>query len=163
VRTPTPSGTFSRICEAAPIHRPVALMPHKPLFQNTCGDVAPHIRYVPLGPRRRLLNLVASLDLRIVLSGHVHQYLDCTIDGVRHIWVPSTAFFLPDSIQERMGEKVTGHGLLEPSSEGYKFDLVCPDGVARNNLVEQPSSHSARYRSRLTQSSTGLDRRRDRI
>jgi 3',5'-cyclic AMP phosphodiesterase CpdA len=118
--------------------RPVVLMLHKPLFQNTCEDVTPHIRYVPLEPRRRLLHLVASLDLRIVLSGHVHQYLDRTVDGVRHIWVPSTAFFLPDSIQERVGEKVAGLGLLELSNQGYKFDLVCPDGVARNDLLEQP-------------------------
>jgi hypothetical protein len=60
------------------------------------------------------------------------------LTGVRHIWVPSTAFFLPDLIQERVGEKVTGLGLLELSNQGYKFDLVCPDGVARNNLLEQP-------------------------
>jgi 3',5'-cyclic AMP phosphodiesterase CpdA len=118
--------------------RPVVLMLHKPLFQNTCEDVAPHVRYVPFAPRHRLLRLVAGLDLRIVLSGHVHQYLDRVIDGVRHVWVPSTAFFLPDSIQERVGEKVTGLGLLELSGEGYRFDLVCPDGVVRNNLVEQP-------------------------
>jgi 3',5'-cyclic AMP phosphodiesterase CpdA len=65
--------------------RPVALMLHKPLFQNTREDAAPHIRYVPLGPRRRLLNLLAGMNLRIVLSGHVHQYLDRIIDGVRHI------------------------------------------------------------------------------
>jgi 3',5'-cyclic AMP phosphodiesterase CpdA len=118
--------------------RPVALMLHKPLFQNTCEDVAPHVRYVPFGPRHRLLNLVAGLDLRIVLSGHVHQYLDRIIDGVRHVWVPSTAFFLPDSIQERVGEKVAGLGLLELRGEDYRFDLVCPDGLARNNLLEQP-------------------------
>jgi three-Cys-motif partner protein len=69
--------------------RPVALMLHKPLFQNTCEDEVPHIRYVPLGPRRRLLNLIARLDVRIVLSGHAHQYLDRIIGGIRHIWVPS--------------------------------------------------------------------------
>jgi len=118
--------------------RPVALMLHKPLFQNTCEDEAPHIRYVPLGPRRRLLNLIARLDVRIVLSGHVHQYLDRIIEGIRHIWVPSTAFFLPDTVQERVGEKITGLGLLELSNESYRFDLVCPDGLTRNNLVEQP-------------------------
>jgi len=121
--------------------RPVALLLHKPLFQNTCMDEAPHIRYVPLIQRRSLLNLIARLDVRIVLSGHVHQYLDRVIDGIRHIWVPSTAFVLPDSIQERVGEKVTGLGLLELSGESYKFDLVCPDGLARNNLVEQPFYH----------------------
>jgi 3',5'-cyclic AMP phosphodiesterase CpdA len=118
--------------------RPVALMLHKPLFQNTREDAAPHIRYVPLGPRRRLLNLLAGVNLRIVLSGHVHQYLDRIIDGVRHIWIPSTAFFLPDSIQERVGEKVTGLGLLELGGEDYRFDLVCPDGFVHNNVVEQP-------------------------
>lgn len=124
-----------RVREAG--RRPVALMLHKPLFQNSCEDAPPHIRYVPLRPRRRLLNLLAGLDLRIVLSGHVHQYLDRIIDGVRHIWVPSTAFFLPDSIQERVGEKVIGLGLLELSNESYRFDLVCPDGLVHNNLMEQ--------------------------
>jgi 3',5'-cyclic AMP phosphodiesterase CpdA len=117
--------------------RPVALMLHKPLFQNTREDAAPHIRYVPLGQRRRLLNLLGGVNLQIVLSGHVHQYLDRIIDGVRHIWMPSTAFFVPDSIQEHIGEKVTGLGLLELSSEHYRFDLVCPDGLVRNNVVEQ--------------------------
>jgi hypothetical protein len=37
-----------------------------------------------------------------------------------------------------VGEKITGLGLLELSSESYRFDLVCPDGLTRNNLVEQP-------------------------
>jgi 3',5'-cyclic AMP phosphodiesterase CpdA len=118
--------------------RPVALMLHKPLFQNSHEDAAPHNRYVPLGPRRRLLNLLAGLNLQVVLSGHVHQYLDRVIDGVRHIWIPSTAFFLPDTIQERVGEKVTGLGLLELSGEDYRFDLMRPDGLMLNNLVEQP-------------------------
>jgi 3',5'-cyclic AMP phosphodiesterase CpdA len=118
--------------------RPVALMLHKPLFQSTCEDETPHIRYVPLAQRRILLNLITHLDLRLVLSGHVHQYLDRMFGGTRHIWVPSTAFFLPDTIQERVGEKITGIGVLELSINSYRFDLVCPDGVARNNLVEQP-------------------------
>jgi 3',5'-cyclic AMP phosphodiesterase CpdA len=118
--------------------RPVALMLHKPLFQNSREDAAPHIRYVPLGPRRRLLELLAGLNLQIVLSGHVYQYLDRVIDGVRHIWIPSTAFLFPDTIQERLGEKVTGLGLLELSGEGYRFDLMRPDGLMLNNVVEQP-------------------------
>jgi hypothetical protein len=88
------------------------------LFQNSREDAAPHISYVPVAPRRRLLKLIARLDLRIVLSGHTHQYLDRIIEGVRHVWVPSTAFFLPDTIQERVGEKITGLGLLELSGEG---------------------------------------------
>jgi 3',5'-cyclic AMP phosphodiesterase CpdA len=118
--------------------RPVALMLHKPLLQNTCADSAPHIRYVPIEPRRRLLNLIAQLNVQIVLSGHTHQYLDRRIEGVRHVWVPSTAFFIPDTDQDRIGEKVTGLGLLELNGDDYRFDLVCPDRLARNNFVEQP-------------------------
>jgi 3',5'-cyclic AMP phosphodiesterase CpdA len=118
--------------------RPVILMQHKPLFQNTRDDSRPHIRYVPLAPRRRLLAMLARLNLRIVFSGHTHQYLDRTFDDVRHIWMPSTSFFIPDDEQERVGEKITGLGLLEIDGDRYRFDLVCPEGVLRNKLTEQP-------------------------
>jgi|SRR5215469_3034323 len=124
-------------CINAAGRRPVILMQHKPLFQNTRDDARPHIRYVPMEPRRRLLAMLASLNLRIVFSGHTHQYLDRTFDGVRHIWIPSTSFFIPDNAQERVGEKVTGLGLLEIDGEHYRFDLVCPEGVVRHNLTEQ--------------------------
>jgi 3',5'-cyclic AMP phosphodiesterase CpdA len=118
--------------------RPVVLMLHKPLFQKSREDSAPHIRYVPIAPRQRLLQLLARMNLKLVLNGHTHQYLDRTIEGVRHIWVPSTAFFIPDTDQERVGEKITGVGQLELDGEGYRFDLVCPEGVKRNSFVDQP-------------------------
>jgi predicted phosphodiesterase len=118
--------------------RSALLMQHKPLFQNTRDDALPHIRYVPLEPRRRLLAALARLNLRIVLSGHTHQHLDRTFDGVRHIWIPATSFFIPDTEQERVGEKVTGLGLLELDGDSYRFDLVCPEGVVRHSLAEQP-------------------------
>jgi len=125
-----------RVLEAGA--RPVAIMLHKPLFQNTREDFAPHIRYVPIEPRRRLLNLIARMNVRVVLSGHTHQYLDRTIEDVRHIWLPSTAFFIPDTDQDRVGEKITGLGSLELKGDAYRFDLVCPEGVARNSFVDQP-------------------------
>jgi 3',5'-cyclic AMP phosphodiesterase CpdA len=117
--------------------RPAILMQHKPLFQKTRDDAAPHVRYVPLEQRRRLLAILARLNLRIVFSGHTHQYLDRTFDGVRHVWIPSTSFFIPDGEQERVGEKVIGLGLLDLDSDSYRFDLVCPEGVVRNSLVDQ--------------------------
>jgi hypothetical protein len=39
--------------------------------------------------------------------------------------------------RERAREKITGLGVLGLSSEGYRFDLVCTDGITCNNLVEQ--------------------------
>lgn len=116
--------------------RPVALFLHKPLFHADPGEASPPlIRYVPLEPRRRLLALLAGVDLRLVLTGHAHQYLDRVIDGVRHVWVPSTAFIIPDDRQDRVGEKVTGLGLLELSPRGHRFDLVCPDGMVRHDVT----------------------------
>jgi 3',5'-cyclic AMP phosphodiesterase CpdA len=111
--------------------RPVLLLLHKPLFQGGPDDAEPHIRYVPLAPRRRLRALIAPLDLRLVLSGHTHQYLDRMLDGVRHVWVPATSYCFPESMQERVGEKIVGLGLLELTADRYRFDLVCPDGMAQ--------------------------------
>jgi 3',5'-cyclic AMP phosphodiesterase CpdA len=116
--------------------RPIALLLHKPLFHADPDDPAPHIRYVPRAPRRRLLDLMAPLDLRLVASGHTHQYLDHVVDGVRHVWVPSSAFYIPDTHQERIGEKVTGLGVLELTPDGHRFDLVCAEGVTRNNALD---------------------------
>jgi len=116
----------------------VIVLLHKPLFQGSPDDEAPHHRYVPVVPRRRLFDVLSNVSLRAVISGHTHQYRDRTVAGTRHIWVPSTAYYLPDEIQDRVGEKVTGLGLLELSRGAYRFHLVCPDGVARNSALDHP-------------------------
>ena len=116
--------------------RPIALLLHKPLFQTAPDDAAPHIRYVPLAPRRRLLELLDRADVRIVLSGHTHQYLDRTIAGRRHVWLPSTGFYIPDGVQDRVGEKVVGLGVLELDDGLCRFELVCAEGVRRHSLLD---------------------------
>jgi 3',5'-cyclic AMP phosphodiesterase CpdA len=118
--------------------RPVALLLHKPLFQDSPLDETPHHRYVPLAPRRRLLELLSGVALHAVLSGHTHQYRDRTVEGVRHVWLPSTAFYLPDELQERLGEKVTGLGVLDLTPDRLRFHLVCPEGVVRNSALDHP-------------------------
>lgn len=122
---------------AAAEGRKVALLVHKPLFfEDPAEATAPLIRYVPVAPRRRLLDLLARVELKLVLSGHTHQYLDRVVAGVRHIWLPSTAFILPDEKQARVGEKVVGVGLLDLAPDGARLDLVCPDGMARHDIVQ---------------------------
>jgi 3',5'-cyclic AMP phosphodiesterase CpdA len=118
--------------------RPVALLLHKPLFLDDPAEHLPSIRYVPREPRRRLLELLSALDLRLVLSGHTHQYVDRVIAGVRHVWLPSTAYIFPDTMQERIGEKVTAITVLELSADGYRLGIVSAEGVLPHNLVEQP-------------------------
>jgi len=117
---------------------PVILLLHKPLFQGSAADEAPHHRVVPVAARRRLLERLSATDVRVVISGHAHQYWDRAADGTRHIWMPSTAYYLPDEIQDRVGEKITGLGVLELSRGAYRFDLVCPDGVTRYSALDHP-------------------------
>jgi 3',5'-cyclic AMP phosphodiesterase CpdA len=101
--------------------KPVALFLHKPLFLNSPDDpelAATAIRYVPMPARRRLVEMLGNVDLRLVASGHVHQRRDFTHSHTRHVWAPSAGFIIPDAKQERIGVKEVG--LVE-----YRFQ---PDG-----------------------------------
>lgn len=91
--------------------RPVALFLHKPLYLNTPDE--PELaesasRFVPMPARRRLIEMLDTVDLRLVASGHVHQIRDSTYAGIRHIWAPSTGFIIPDRNQEVIGTKEVG-------------------------------------------------------
>ena len=91
--------------------KPVALFIHKPLYLNApddpeTGDSAS--RFVPQPARRRLIDLLNTVDLRLVASGHVHQRRDFTCGRIRHVWAPSVAFIIPDTKQDRVALKETG-------------------------------------------------------
>jgi 3',5'-cyclic AMP phosphodiesterase CpdA len=110
-----------------------ALFLHRPLWRPR-GESMRKGRYVPGDAAERLLDGPLRSTLRLVVSGHAHQYLDLGIDGVRHVWVPSTAFILPDDMQARIGEKVVGIGLLQLDDGNAQFDLWCPDGMKRHDV-----------------------------
>jgi len=91
--------------------RPVALFLHKPLFLDTPDDAETAetaIRYVPQPRRKELIELLSSVDLRLVASGHIHQRRDFTFSRTRHVWAPSTGFLLPERIQPVIGVKEVG-------------------------------------------------------
>ena len=91
--------------------RPVALFLHKPIFLNAPDDPelpASAIRYVPMPARRRLVEMLRAVDLRLVASGHVHQRRDYTYGHTRHVWSPSAGFIISDKRQERIAIKETG-------------------------------------------------------
>jgi 3',5'-cyclic AMP phosphodiesterase CpdA len=98
--------------ELSRVHgKPVALFLHKPLFLDLPGDaetVDTSIRYVPQPARQRLIEMFASVDLRLIASGHVHQRRDFTFAHTRHVWAPSAGFVINDQRQERIGLKETG-------------------------------------------------------
>jgi 3',5'-cyclic AMP phosphodiesterase CpdA len=119
--------------------RPVGVVLHKPLFRNRPDDTEAHIRYVPARARRRLLACLATCDLRFVIAGHTHQARRLHIDGVEHVWAPSTAFCIPDVMQERIGDKTVGVLTLELSDADYRIDMVTPEGLVRHNILDHPA------------------------
>jgi hypothetical protein len=60
------------------------------------------------------------------------------VESVEHIWVPSTAFCIPDVMQEPLGEKFVGAGLLKIVDSEYHFEFLTPRGVLRHNLFDHP-------------------------
>lgn len=112
------------------------LFSHRPLLRPNANEHHRAGRYVAHAACERLLNGPLRHSLRAVVSGHTHQYLDRTVAGVRHLWLPSTAFVLPDEIQARVGEKLVGLGMLELGGSSVWFDLLCPDGMRRHPLTE---------------------------
>jgi 3',5'-cyclic AMP phosphodiesterase CpdA len=91
--------------------KPIALFLHKPLFLNTPADpelAASAIRYIPQPVRGQLIEMLGTVDLRLVASGHVHQRRDFTFGHTRHVWAPSAGFVIPDRMQEVIGTKETG-------------------------------------------------------
>lgn len=124
--------------EAAAAAGPIALFLHKPLFLNNPSDTPVHPRYVPAVQRQRLLDLFVGRDLRLIVSGHVHQRRRVLIDGIEHVWLPSVAFSIPDQMQERIGEKQVGHGVLELTPDAHSFRFVTAAGVINHSLADVP-------------------------
>jgi 3',5'-cyclic AMP phosphodiesterase CpdA len=126
--------------ELASTHgKPVALFLHKPLYLNAPDDPdieAGAIRYVPAQPRRRLLEMLGGVDLRLVACGHVHQRRDYTWRGVRNIWAPSAGFVISDKRQERIAIKETGLVEYRFAPDSFEVRHVRAPGMVDVDLDE---------------------------
>jgi 3',5'-cyclic AMP phosphodiesterase CpdA len=114
----------------------LGLFIHKPLSNTGIAPEDDHPRYAPPHARRALAARFAGRELAFVASGHTHQALQMDLDGVRRLWVPSCAFFIPDSIQPVIGDKVVGVMTLDLSDDTPRAEVVVPPGVRRNNLID---------------------------
>ena len=111
----------------------VALVSHKP-FTGSPADFteSASFQFVPEAPRDRLLVIANERRLRLLISGHVHQYRTLDVGEVRHLWAPTTWAVLPDDVHSTVGLKRCGIVTLEldgarvPSPE-----LVEPEGLVQ--------------------------------
>jgi 3',5'-cyclic AMP phosphodiesterase CpdA len=119
--------------------KPVALFLHKPVYLNTPEDPeteASAIRYVPPQPRRRLIEMLGKVDLRLIASGHVHQRRDYSHRGVRNIWSPSAAFVISDKRQERIALKEVGLVEYRFTPDSFEVRHVRAPGMVDVDLDE---------------------------
>jgi 3',5'-cyclic AMP phosphodiesterase CpdA len=131
---------------------------HKPLLPHE-DATAPAVRYVPEPSRSRLFELFAPRDLKFVASGHVHQRRSFLADGVHHLWVPSTAFCMPEAMQAGVGDKVVGAATLELLEDGtFVFEQISVEGLVRHNVLDHPEIYPslAAVRARLGEAASAL-------
>ena len=121
--------------------RPLGLFLHKPLFRDDPQEDAPHIRYVPRAARLRLTALLAGRDWRFACAGHAHQAVRHRLGPVDLAWIPSAAFCLPNALQEEIGEKVVGIGLLTLADGHHSLDIGNPAGLPRLNILDHPGPY----------------------
>jgi 3',5'-cyclic AMP phosphodiesterase CpdA len=113
--------------------RPTALFLHKPLFLEspTDNDVTPSCM-VPQA-RKRLLDRLARSDVRLIVSGHLHQYRDRVIGGQRHLWVPAVAFA---GAKAHGGDGRCGLTVLDVAGEKVEVTIERPNGLVSHDLDE---------------------------
>ncbi|WP_410210850.1 metallophosphoesterase family protein [Aquirhabdus sp.] len=116
---------------------PIGVMLHKPLFRQDPSVEDSSGRYLLLEARTKLLQLLTGFDVRFVLSGHTHQSRSIHIDGVQHVWAPSTSFCIPDAVQEPIGQKIVAVMTLTLADDQHYFETHEVAGLVRHNLLDQ--------------------------
>jgi len=116
---------------------PIGVLLHKPLFRQHARLEDSSGRYLLLEVRTKLLNMLEDFDVRFVLSGHTHQSRSIDVDGVQHIWAPSTSFCIPDAVQEPIGQKMVGVMTLTLTDDQHHVEVHEVRGLERHNLLDQ--------------------------
>lgn len=112
--------------------RPVALFLHKPMFIDEPGeDQATPCCIVPAA-RAGLLATLGHGHVRLVVSGHLHEYRDRTLNGTRYVWAPAVAFA---ASQPHGGDGSCGLLAIEFSAETFDIKLEKPTGLVSHDLA----------------------------
>ena len=116
---------------SAPV-RPIALFLHKPLFlECPIDNVVSPACMVPKA-RARLLDMLNRSDVRLIVSGHLHQHLDRTFGSRRHLWVPAVAFAAPHA---HGGDGRCGVTVLDFSQDAVEVAIERPRGLISHDLA----------------------------
>lgn len=100
--------------------RRVALLHHKPLCVfSTLETVQTQSTWYPEA-RKTVTDELRQGRIRMLLSGHLHESRDRLIEGVRHVWIPGTAFvqdMAGDYVPDRHARRRVGYMMMELGAE----------------------------------------------
>jgi hypothetical protein len=82
--------------------------------------------------RARLLDKLNKFDVRLIVSGHLHQHRDRTFGRQRHLWVPAVAFAAP---QAHGGNGRCGVTIVDFSQNGVEVIIERPRGLISLDLA----------------------------
>ncbi|WP_298965919.1 metallophosphoesterase [uncultured Methylobacterium sp.] len=108
---------------------PVALFLHKPLFVDDPNEPARGYWTIPPAPRRRILDLLARADVRLIASGHLHVARHARFGETDHVWCPSAAFVCGPSQIGVPGERRIGYVVHELDPDRVESRFVFPAGA----------------------------------
>jgi 3',5'-cyclic AMP phosphodiesterase CpdA len=122
--------------------RRIALFIHKPLYDEREDETFVGGRFLNPAPRRELVGAFGAMRPALVASGHVHQFRASDADRMRHVWAPSTGFFLPDSLQPRYGLKEVGYVVHELHENGaHESRFVRAAGAQDLSIADFPQAY----------------------
>jgi 3',5'-cyclic AMP phosphodiesterase CpdA len=122
----------------SPAGRRLALVLHKPLFIEHAGEDVPSIASIVPAARGALLDRLKRAGVRLVVSGHLHQHRDRVIDGIRHLWLPSTAFM---ASEPRGGDPACGLAILDLTADQVSVSIERPAGLVSHDLKAIKGPH----------------------
>ena len=116
---------------------PIALFVHKPLFVHHAEDDSLDILSVPPASRARLGTALAHGDVHLIASGHLHAHAIRRHGRVAHVWGPSSAFFVGNSVHDvpavrRLGyvrHDFTEAGVTSTVIESDAFEPIDADAL----------------------------------
>lgn len=118
--------------------RRLALVLHKPLFVEDAGEDVASVASIVPAVRAALLDRLKRAGVRLVVSGHLHQHRDRVVDGIRHLWLPSTAFMASEN---RGGDPACGLAILDLAADQVTVSVERPAGLVSHDLAVLKGPH----------------------
>lgn len=128
--------------------RPIALFTHKPMFldhpsDSDHDDLLLRQSCVDLKSRTRLLGLCRRHGVRLISCGHKHQTRAFSLDGIYHIWAPSTACVNGPPNRLHWGVREVGFVDYRFHPDGFTHRFVGADFLFRHENYMRKSGAPA--------------------